>query len=103
MFLTLDNFNEEPSAIVQVDASTIDVSDFQDEEDQSFLITHGYELRIDARLSRLGKICRQSMPKLMMQKAAIYESRSDSSNQAQKWTTPIFHSGHWHPTMQKMG
>ena len=33
MFLTLDNFfNEEPSAIVQVDASVIDVSDFQDEE-----------------------------------------------------------------------
>ena len=61
MFLTLDNFfNEEPTAIVQVDASVIDVSEFQDEEDQSFLITHGYELlRIDAKAEQAKEqICK---------------------------------------------
>jgi hypothetical protein len=39
MFLTLENFfSEEPAALVQVDASQIDVSEFKDEEDQSLLM-----------------------------------------------------------------
>lgn len=110
MFLTLDNwFSEEPTALVQVDASHIDVSEFKDEEDQSFLITHGHELlRIDAKAEQAKEqICKAIDARADDAKGKlIYEiqERFHNTPELKGGLMRYFHSlGYWDKNMEKMG
>lgn len=111
MFLTLDNwFSEEPTALVQVDASQIDVSEFKDEQDQSFLITHGHELmRIDAKAEQAKEqICKAIDAKANDAKGKlIYEiqERFKNTPELKGGLMRYFHSlGYWESsTMSRMG
>ena len=109
MFLTLENFfSEEPSALVQVDASQIDVSEFKDEEDQSFLLTHGHELlRIDAKAEQAKEqICKAIDARAGDAKGKlIYEiqERFHNTPELKGGLLRYFYSmGYWDPNMKKM-
>lgn len=110
MFLTLENFfSEEPAALVHVDASQIDVSEFKDEEDQSFLITHGHELmRINAKAEQ----AKEQIFKAIDARADDAKGRLIYEIQERFHNTPelkgglmrYFHSlGYWDDAMKKMG
>lgn len=110
MFLTLDGFfNDEPSIAISVDSSGIDVSDFQDEEDQSFLITHGHELmRIDAKAEHAKEqICKAIDARAEDAKGKlIYEiqERFNKTPELKGGLHRYFHSlGYWNRSMENMG
>lgn len=109
MFLTLDSFfNDEPTSIVPVDSSVIDVSEFENDEDQTFLMVHGSELiRIDAKAEH----AKEQIIKAIDAKAEdakgrhIYEIQERfKEGGAKSGLLKFFHSlGYWSPHMNAMG
>lgn len=109
MFLSLTDFFSEEAAIVKVEESSIDVSDFSDQEDQAFLLAHGQEiLRIDAKAG----MAKEQICKAIDQKAAeakgqhIYEiqERFRNNPELKGGLLRYFHSlGYWDGSMERMG
>lgn len=109
MFLSLNDFFSDESAVIQVDSSVIDVSEFKDEGDQSFLISHGSEiLRIGAK----AEYAKEQIVKAIDQQANDAKGQHIYEIQERFKNTPAlkgglmryFHSlGFWNKNMEKMG
>jgi hypothetical protein len=109
MFLTLDNFFSDESSVIQVDSSVIDVSEFEDEGDKTFLVSTGTEiLRINGKAEYAkAQICRAIDARAEDAKGRlIYEiqERYKNTPELKGGLFRYFHSlGFWATDMEKMG
>ena len=107
MFLTLSNFFDEEIAPVVIDDSLIDVSEFVDPEDKTYLISQGHELlRIDAK----ADMAKKQIIKAIDAKAddakgkVIYEIQERFREQSETKSGLLkffFSLGYWDSQMEK--